>query len=152
LEESTHHPTNPSKDRKILIFIVLFAIPLALWGIYNIAVQIDRAERIPQANCRVYDKSETRGTGLYLIKTSCGDYEAIEGMHNYLKVGNEYDMQVTKGNWARGPRLAYAGSCAKPSNNVTPPPPKPIPSPKPTVKPSPVPTFTGGYGENSGVK
>lgn len=163
MEENASSPTRPirSTRRKVTTVIVIAAV-LALIGylaVHKTAVEMDRKDRIPQANCLVLDKTKIDNTepDLYLIETSCGNYEAVKRMNNFLKVGSEYDMQVTKGNWARGPRLAVAGGCAEPSQSPQPSQPTEpaVPSPptneEPTIPPvqeePPTPTYSGpGHG------
>jgi hypothetical protein len=139
VEEITRKPERSTRKKALMLLVLALVLtPVGYLGVHKIGVEMDRKERVPHANCEVLEKSKI-GTDLYLIKTSCGDYEAIERMHDFLNVGTEYDMQVTKGNWARNPRLAVANSCAKPSQ-------KPIPSQSPV--PTPMPTdsseFVGG--------
>lgn len=134
------------------IILLVLALGVAYFGIHAAAVEADRQVRIPQSNCLVLEKTKIDLTepDLYLIETSCGNYEAIKRMSNYLAVGQEYDMEVTKGNWARNPRLAVAGGCAKPSENSEP---KettvPTPTPEPTEEPT-SPEYDGeGWGGNA---
>lgn len=145
MEEIVSKPERSTKEKVLMLLVwALVLIPVVWLGVNKIGVEMDRKERIPHANCEVLEKSKI-GTGLYLIKTSCGDYESIERMHDFLKVGTEYDMQVTKGNWARNPRLAVADGCAKPSQK-----PAPSKSPAPSQSPVPTPTPTKDSSEFAG--
>lgn len=140
MEEIASKPERSTRKKALMLLaLALILIPVAYLGVHRIGVEMDRKERVPHANCEVLEKNKI-GTDLYLIKTSCGDYEAIERMHDFLKVGTEYDMQVTKGNWARNPRLAVANGCAKPSPKSTPSQ-SPVPTPMPTKDSS---EFAGG--------
>lgn len=129
----------PEEDRSkskmsIAAFLILGAVlsPLIYLGVHSIGVSMDNKAKILHADCEVLDKREVKDD-LHLIKTSCGDYEAITRMSGFVEVGERYDMKVTEGNWAQKPRLKVAnGSCECSST-----PPKPNP-PVPT-KPSPTP-------------
>lgn len=145
MEEIASKPERSTRKKALMLLaLALVLIPVAYLGVHRIGVEMDRKERVPHANCEVLEKNKL-GTDLYLIKTSCGDYEAIERMHDFLKVGTEYDMQVTKGNWARNPRLAVAdGKCGCDKSSPKPAPSEsPIPSQSPVPSPMP-PEFVGG--------
>lgn len=121
----------------IAAFLILGAVlsPLLYLGVHSSGVSADNSSKILKPNCEVLEKSEIKDD-LHLIKTSCGDFEAITRMSGFVEVGERYDMKVTEGNWAQNPRLKVAnGSCECSST-----PPKPNP-PVPT-EPAPVPTPT----------
>lgn len=144
-EENVQPERSKRKGLRILLVSILVLMPVVYFGVNNIAIAIDGQEKIPHANCEVLSKDEVASNGLYLIKTSCGDYEAAANMNGFLKVGTDYDMEVTKGNWARKPHLSFADGCSKPSLPLTPDP-KPSPSPVPTKTP---PAFSNGNGKDA---
>jgi hypothetical protein len=128
----------------IAAFLILGAvlIPLVYLGIHSSGVSADNRVKILHADCQVLEKSKIKDD-LYLIKTSCGEYEAITRMAGFVEVGERYDMKVTEGNWAQNPRLKVAnGSCECSSTPPKPNPPVPSkPTPIPTSPTDKVPSF-----------
>jgi hypothetical protein len=137
-EPTLEKETSQKSKMSIAAFLILGAAlsPLLYFGIHGSAVSMDNKAKVLHADCEVLDKSQIKDD-LYLIKTSCGEYEAIPRMSGFVEVGQRYDMKVTEGNWAQSPRLKVAnGSCECSSTPPKPNPPKPAP---PTPNPTPIP-------------
>lgn len=137
LVEQAPEEDNSKSKMSIAAFLILGAVlsPLLYLGVHSSGVSMDNNVKVLNADCKVLEKSEIKDD-LHLIKTSCGDYEAITRMSGFVEVGERYDMKVTEGNWAQKPRLKVAnGSCECSSTPPQPNPPAPaesVPVPTPT--------------------